>query len=315
MPWETPARRTTSSTRAAWKPCSASAGTAASSRRARVARPWRRRFVSPDAATPASAAVSLVFVGRRAATTRSWSHDARRHRPRGRRAVGRCYLSGRPGRVVPQLPPNWTGSPTRSPSAWPIEGWARATWWPCACRPRPDHVVAYAACAKLGAITAGVNPRLTEARARRRAGPGRSRRWCSDAELAGRATSTRCWRPAAGGLRRPGATPPPLDADPDRPVALVFTSGTTGLPKGGRLRRAPARLHHPGRHGRSLGRRRSRPGRHQPGPPGPDHQAARQPDARRHDLPGRALAGGRRPAPDRRASACRRSAASPPSWR
>ncbi len=28
------------------------------------------------------------------------------------------------------------------------------------------------------------------------------------------------------------ASPPPLDDDPDRPVALVFTSGTTGLPKG-----------------------------------------------------------------------------------
>src|SRR4051812_25699046 len=27
----------------------------------------------------------------------------------------------------------------------------------------PDHVVAYAACAKLGAICAGVNPRLTDA--------------------------------------------------------------------------------------------------------------------------------------------------------
>jgi acyl-CoA synthetase (AMP-forming)/AMP-acid ligase II len=33
-------------------------------------------------------------------------------------------------------------------------------------------------------------------------------------------------------LRVRGATPPPLDDDPDRPVALVFTSGTTGVPKG-----------------------------------------------------------------------------------
>jgi acyl-CoA synthetase (AMP-forming)/AMP-acid ligase II len=33
-------------------------------------------------------------------------------------------------------------------------------------------------------------------------------------------------------LRRPGAAPPPLTADEDRPVAIVFTSGTTGLPKG-----------------------------------------------------------------------------------
>lgn len=34
------------------------------------------------------------------------------------------------------------------------------------------------------------------------------------------------------GLRSPGAAPPPLPEDRDRPVAVVFTSGTTGLPKG-----------------------------------------------------------------------------------
>src|SRR5207244_8455551 len=33
-------------------------------------------------------------------------------------------------------------------------------------------------------------------------------------------------------LRVSGGSPPPLDDDPDRPVALVFTSGTTGAPKG-----------------------------------------------------------------------------------
>ena len=33
-------------------------------------------------------------------------------------------------------------------------------------------------------------------------------------------------------LRVPDATPPPLADDPDRPVAIIFTSGTTGLPKG-----------------------------------------------------------------------------------
>ena len=35
-----------------------------------------------------------------------------------------------------------------------------------------------------------------------------------------------------GGLRAVGEAPPPLPADPDRPVAIVFTSGTTGTPKG-----------------------------------------------------------------------------------
>src|SRR5207244_11417593 len=33
-------------------------------------------------------------------------------------------------------------------------------------------------------------------------------------------------------LRVSGGSPPPLDDDPGRPVALVFTSGTTGAPKG-----------------------------------------------------------------------------------
>ena len=33
-------------------------------------------------------------------------------------------------------------------------------------------------------------------------------------------------------LRVPGAAPAPLADDPDRPVAIIFTSGTTGLPKG-----------------------------------------------------------------------------------
>src|SRR5439155_13753254 len=33
-------------------------------------------------------------------------------------------------------------------------------------------------------------------------------------------------------LRVAGGGPPPLDDDPDRPVARVFTSGTTGAPKG-----------------------------------------------------------------------------------
>src|SRR5690606_35621801 len=36
-------------------------------------------------------------------------------------------------------------------------------------------------------------------------------------------------------LRRPGSVPP-LPEDPDRPVALVFTSGTTGTPKGALFR-------------------------------------------------------------------------------
>ena len=33
-------------------------------------------------------------------------------------------------------------------------------------------------------------------------------------------------------LRVPNGTPPPLADDPDRDVAIIFTSGTTGTPKG-----------------------------------------------------------------------------------
>jgi acyl-CoA synthetase (AMP-forming)/AMP-acid ligase II len=80
------------------------------------------------------------------------------------------------------------------------------------------YVVAYAAAAKVGAITAGVNPRL--------APPEQQ----AVARVAGSALTLGSAAEVEG-LRRPGPIPP-LDDDPDRPVALVFTSGTTGEPKG-----------------------------------------------------------------------------------
>ena len=88
------------------------------------------------------------------------------------------------------------------------------------------YVVAYAAAAKLGAITAGINPRLAPPEQDALVAladpavvlddPGE----LADLEAAG-----------AARLDREGP-PPALPADPDRPVAIVFTSGTTGLPKG-----------------------------------------------------------------------------------
>ncbi len=81
----------------------------------------------------------------------------------------------------------------------------------------PEYVVAYVALAKLGAIAAGVNPRLTDAE---------------------RATALEVVGPdhvIDGGveaLRVRDEAPPALADDPERPVAIVLTSGTTGRPRG-----------------------------------------------------------------------------------
>ncbi len=80
-------------------------------------------------------------------------------------------------------------------------------------------VVAYLAAAKLGAATAGVNPRLTTT----------EQQACLDrvdpAVLLASADDVHA-------LAITGGRPDPVDHDPDRPVAVVFTSGTTGTPKG-----------------------------------------------------------------------------------
>jgi acyl-CoA synthetase (AMP-forming)/AMP-acid ligase II len=80
-------------------------------------------------------------------------------------------------------------------------------------------VLAYLAAAKVGATTAGVNPRLTAVE--------------QEACLA-RVEPTLVLATAeeVHGLARTGARPDPLDADDERPTAIVFTSGTTGTPKG-----------------------------------------------------------------------------------
>jgi acyl-CoA synthetase (AMP-forming)/AMP-acid ligase II len=81
------------------------------------------------------------------------------------------------------------------------------------------YVVAYAAAAKVGAVAAGVNPRLAPPEQDTVAAVADPALVLSDpAQL--------------DELARPGAAVPPLPDDPDRPVALVFTSGTTGTPKG-----------------------------------------------------------------------------------
>jgi acyl-CoA synthetase (AMP-forming)/AMP-acid ligase II len=104
--------------------------------------------------------------------------------------------------------------------------------------PGPEYLLAYLAAAKLGAITAGVNDRLTVAeraavldRAEPRlvlSGPGLAPEGLEAVELDPAPDRRAVHRP----LRVADAAPPPLPDDPDRPVAIVFTSGTTGIPKG-----------------------------------------------------------------------------------
>lgn len=78
-----------------------------------------------------------------------------------------------------------------------------------------SYVVAYAAAAKLGAVTAGINPRLAPPEQSALVTLADPKLILDDpAEITGR-----------------DGPVPVLPPDPARPVAIVFTSGTTGLPK------------------------------------------------------------------------------------
>ncbi len=107
----------------------------------------------------------------------------------------------------------------------------------------PDYAVAYAALAKLGAITAGVNPRYTAPERAAVVAAAQPRLVLSTAALADGLAGTPLQVVTAAEqatailaeLRSDVATSvaPLADLDdPDRLIAVVFTSGTTGQPKG-----------------------------------------------------------------------------------
>jgi acyl-CoA synthetase (AMP-forming)/AMP-acid ligase II len=80
-----------------------------------------------------------------------------------------------------------------------------------------SYVIAYAAAAKVGAITAGINPRLAPP---------------EQEALVALADPAVVLDDAASLPVGDGSSVAELPADPDRTVAIVFTSGTTGKPKG-----------------------------------------------------------------------------------
>jgi len=94
--------------------------------------------------------------------------------------------------------------------------------------PGPEYLLTYAAAAKLGAITAGVNDRLS-IRERDEIVALAAPRLVITADDAPAAETSAA---TLADIRIAGESPPVLVDDPDRPVAIIFTSGTTGLPKG-----------------------------------------------------------------------------------
>jgi acyl-CoA synthetase (AMP-forming)/AMP-acid ligase II len=105
----------------------------------------------------------------------------------------------------------------------------------------PEHFITYVAAAKLGAITAAINPKLVQAEREsvlRAANPALIVTTDEFPMPASMDTESVSITPATNaaevmlGLRQTGDAPPPLPSDLNRPVAIVFTSGTTGTPKG-----------------------------------------------------------------------------------
>jgi acyl-CoA synthetase (AMP-forming)/AMP-acid ligase II len=110
--------------------------------------------------------------------------------------------------------------------------------------PIPEYPIAYLAAAKVGAVTAGVNPRLSPPERDAVLAVAGPRLVIATADLVPTNASgeVHLIAPATGAeeifadLRRVGASRHDglavVPDDPDRPLVIVFTSGTTGTPKG-----------------------------------------------------------------------------------
>ena len=107
----------------------------------------------------------------------------------------------------------------------------------------PEHIVAYLGAAKLGAVTAAVNAKLGPVERAPCLGAAGPRVVVttdalapdeSDLDGARVLAVTEADSPDSvlAELASAGESPPALVTDPGRPVAIVFTSGTTGVPKG-----------------------------------------------------------------------------------
>lgn len=92
----------------------------------------------------------------------------------------------------------------------------------------PEYIVAYLATAKLGAITAGVNIRLSEPEREGVLAVAQPKLVLDESSVSAASSIDEL----LADVRVRGSAPPPLEDQADRPVALVFTSGTTGAPKG-----------------------------------------------------------------------------------
>jgi acyl-CoA synthetase (AMP-forming)/AMP-acid ligase II len=82
-----------------------------------------------------------------------------------------------------------------------------------------DYIATYVGVARIGAVTAGIDPRLTADEQQRLL------------SIVDPAVVVRPGDVARARARARATSPPPLEPDPERAVAIVFTSGTTGVPK------------------------------------------------------------------------------------